>query len=180
MNDKLIFSDGKTLYVTLESKVRNWVKWFLISINICLYSLPILLISITSKTNNPSVKIGAILFSVAIFWILTRPTLWNIFGRESVIITKENLSYYRDFGLYKTTIQNTKIKYGISVFIENELAYEDEPYIVITFCELSLDDEYNEILTTSIKTPEENFEVIKEHLNEIFEISQNNYEFSPN
>lgn len=180
MNDKLIFSDGGTLYITLESKVKLWVKVLLIIINVGLYCLPILLIA-TSDTNEIGKAVfSALLMSTAFFFFVTRPTLWNIFGRECMVITPDNFSYYRDYGLYKTQINNVKIEYGIASHVENELAYEDEPYVVISFYEYLPNEEYREILTTSIKTQEKNYLTIQELLDEIFETPETPYQFSMN
>lgn len=180
MNEELIFSDGKTVYVTLESKIRPWVKWLLIALNLALYSIPILLLVSTPKEEVGKSIFAVFAMSAAFFWFLTRPTLWNIFGRECMVITKDNFSYYRDFGFYKTPVINTKIDYGIAAYIENELAYENEPYVVITFYEYLPNEEYKEILTTSIKTPEKNYETIWKLLEEAFETPINPYQFSAN
>lgn len=180
MNDNLIFSDGNTVYITLESKIRTWVKVLLIVLNIGLYCIPIFLLWLSSETKDGSLVFAALAMSGVLFYYLTRPTLWNVFGRESIIITTENLSYYRDFGFYKSQIRNINIAHGLAAYIENELAYEDEPYIVITFCEYLPDGEYREILTTGIKTQEENYNKIVQLLDELFEIPENIYEFSAN
>lgn len=180
MNDKLIFSDGSTLYITLESEVRQWVKVLLIIVNIGLYCLPVLLIAATDTKEIGKVIFGALAMSTAFFFFVTRPTLWNIFGRECMVITSDNFSYYRDYGLYKTPIKNVKIEYGIASYVENELAYEDEPYVVISFYEYLPNEEYREILTTSIKTPEQNYKAIQELLDEVFETPENPYQFSLN
>lgn len=180
MNDKLIFSDGSTVYITLISKIHTWVKWVLILLNIGLYCLPVLLIASTSEKEIVKSLFGVLAMSVTFYWFVTRPTLWNIFGRECIIITKDNFSYYRDYGIYKTLVKNIEIEYGIAAYIEDELAYEDEPYVVITFCEYLPNEEYNEILTTSIKTPEKDYKTILELLDEIFEAPENPHQFSVN
>lgn len=176
MNDKLIFSDGSTLYITLESKVRTWVKFLLIAVNIGLYCLPILLLLNIQEKAVLAVPI----MSIAFFLMVTKPTLWNLFGRECMVITKENFSYYRDFGLYKTPIKNTVIDHGLMVYPQNELVYEDEPYIIITFCEYLPNGESREILTTSIKTPEKNYKTIQKLLDGIFYKPEDSYQFSLN
>jgi hypothetical protein len=170
MNDKLIFSDGSTLYITLESKVRIWVRILLIMLNVGLFCFPILLLVTTSKEELGKSLFGALGMSTMLFLFVTKPTLWNIFGRECMVITRDNFSYYRDFGFYRTPIKNISIENGLAVFIQNELAYTGEPYIVITFCEYLPNEEYKEILTTTIKTPEKNYKIIQNLLDEIFDI----------
>lgn len=168
MNDKLIFSDGNTLWITLESKVRNWVKILLIVINICLYCVPILLLASSWAKEGPKLIFAAMAMSGMFFYVVTRSTLWNIFGRESIVITSSQFSFYRDFGLYRTPLKTIDLNYGLSAYTQNELTYMDEPYVVITFCELLPNEENRVILTTGIKTPEKNYILIQEHLDEIF------------
>jgi hypothetical protein len=180
MNDKLIFSDGSTLYITLESKVQKWVRGLLIMVNIVLFCIPILLLATASKEEIGKVFFGVLAMSSAFIFFVTIPTLWNIFGRECMVITTDNFSYYRDFGIYKTQVKNIPIANGLAAYIQNELVYADEPYVVITFCEYLPNEEYREILTTSIKTPEKNYKAIQEYLNEIFKLPENPYRFSLN
>ena len=168
MNDKLIFTDGHTLYITLESKIRNWVKWGLIALNLVLYAVPVILLISAEKEEFGRLFFGASAMATAFYFVITRPTLWNVFGRECMIITKDNFSYYRDFGLYKTPVQNIVIERGIAVFYDNVFVFENETYVLIHFFEYLPNEEYREILSTSIKTPEKNYEKIVEYLEELF------------
>ena len=180
MNDQLIFSDGKTLYITLESNIKTWVKVLLILVNVVLYSLPIVLLSFFSADESKEAYLGMIIFAGAIFFFVTRPTLWNIFGRERIVITKYQLSYSRDYGLYKTPVNNVKLEHGLVAYVEDELTYTDDPYVVMSFCEYLPNDDYRLIITTGIKTPEENYKTILKELNEIFEIPEQHIPFSLN
>lgn len=180
MNDQLIFSDGGTLYISLESKIRTWVKVLLILVNVVLYSLPIIILTyVPSKETGSSIFV-VVAMSTVFFFIATRPTIWNIFGRECMVITIDKFSFYRDFGLYKTPVQNIEIECGLTTYAEQVLAYESESYVIITFCENLPNEEHREILTTSIKTPVKNYKIIQNLLNEIFEKPEDSYSYLMN
>ena len=169
MNDKLIFCDGTTLYITLESKIKSWVKWILIVLNILLYAIALFLFSMTFIEKDPSYLFAFLTFSGAVFWFVTRSTLWNIFGRESLVITTENLSFQNDYGWYKTKREVKAIEKGLIVFTNRQFAYEDDPYVSVSFFEILNEDEAKEIYSTGIKTDERNFKLIHDGLNELFD-----------
>ena len=180
MNDELIFSDNDSVFITLVSKVKPWVKWFLISLNILIYGTVITVLASLSEEEVMSAVFPSMMFSAAMFWYVTRPTLWNALGRESIVITRDSLSYYRDFGLFKTNVQNVSIQNGLSAHIEERFTYEDKPYVIITFWEVMEQDELREIVTTAIKTPKVNFKKITDLLDELFKEDESPYEFSVN
>lgn len=178
MNDNLIFCDGQTVYITLESKIKDWVKWFLLVTNIVVYSFLIIVFALFSGDDVSAIILPIVLFFTIIFLSLTRITLWNIYGRECMMISKSNFSFYRDFGLYKTQIQHIPLQYGLAVVNQQALVYDEEAYVIIGFYECKPDKIFHEIMTTSIKTQKSNLATIHALLDELYERPQSTYEYT--
>lgn len=116
----------------------------------------------------------------AVFFVLTRPTLWNVFGKECIIMTTDEFSFYRDYGLYKTQMENKKIRLGILATIEQQMVWNEEPHVIMLFYNQLSEDDFEELMITSIKTPEKNFDLICELIKELFDNYQHPYSHSLN
>jgi hypothetical protein len=177
MNDNLIFFDGNVLYITLESKVKNWVKWLLIFVNIAIYSFILYVFTFMPNKAEGSFILPLLIVYGVIYLTLTRMTLWNIYGRECMMISKDNFSYYRDFGLYRTPLVHKELAQGLAVFDQQVIAYEKETHVIISFYECLPNKQFQEIITTSIKTQVQNLHKIHSLLNEMYDRPKSTYEF---
>lgn len=103
INQYKITNDNVNLYITLEinpSKKRTMFLFFCILLMI---SIPIsLIIGIDAEPQNLIVPVLCISF--IIFYFIIRYFLWNIYGKENIIINNKTITYNRDFGLYQINI----------------------------------------------------------------------------
>ena len=172
MNDQLIFSDGRTVYITLESKVRPVIKWILIGLNIAFYSGILALFVFLPSEELIKAIIPMTLLTGVVFYKLTRSMLWNVFGKERIQITKETFSYQQDFGFYKTALVTGPIEYGITIAPEETLVYQDEKYLTLHFYTYDEHEVPSLMYISGIKTPAKNYKLIIDLLNDLYGVQE--------
>jgi hypothetical protein len=172
MNDQLIFSDGRTIYITLESKVRPVIKWLLIVLNIVYYSGILALFIFLEPADLMKALVPMLVCTGFVFYKLTRSMLWNVFGKERIQITKEVFSYQQDFGFYSTPLVTVPIEYGIATSAEETLVYQNEKYITLHFYNYDEHEIPSLMYISGIKTPAKNYKVIMQLMDELFGVDQ--------
>ena len=172
MNDQLIFSDGRTVYITLESKVRTVIKWILIGLNIVFYSGIIALFVFLPSEDLIKAIIPMSLLTGVVFYKLTRSMLWNVFGKERIQITQETFSYHQDFGFYKMALVSGPIEHGLSIVPEETLVYEDEKYLTLHFYTYDEHEVPSLMYISGIKTPDNNYKLIIDLLNDLYGVQK--------
>lgn len=127
MNNTIeIKSDGINVYATLTVKAKKAGK---ISLTILVFLFLTSLILIISTLDKSDVKeaIFPILILSAIFiFIPVRYLIWNLFGKENIIINTKTINYYYDYGIIRTslkTINHDKLGTG---FLPNRTENEKE------------------------------------------------------
>lgn len=101
INQYKIAKDSINLYVTLEINPSKRRKFFLFFCILLMISVPISLITIIDSEPQDFI-IPIPIISFLIFYFIIRYFLWNIYGKENIIINNKTISYNRDFGLYQT------------------------------------------------------------------------------
>jgi len=102
-----IWTDGVCVYVS--AKVSNPIlgKIALVIADAMILSVAILAIKIRIP--------GLLLFSMLPLFFLAKYTLWNFFGRETLIINTKSFSYQHDYGVIKMAFVTKKIANKIIV-----------------------------------------------------------------
>lgn len=172
MNDQLIFSDGRSIYITLESKVRPFIKWLLIGLNVIFFAGILSLFIFLEPEALIKAIIPMSIFTGFVFYKLTRSMLWNVFGKERMIITKEEFSYQQDFGFYKTALVTIPIEHGIAISAEETLVYRDEKYVTLHFYSYDEHEIPSLMYISGIKTPAKNYKLITALMDEVFGVDQ--------
>ena len=185
INQYKIAKDNINLYVTLEINPSKRRKFFLFFCILLMISIPISLITIIdSEPQNFFVPISIISF--LIFYFIIRYFLWNIYGKENIIINNKTISYNRDFGLYQTkysSIKYSKLDFAIQkIKNENDLDVGD-----LVFIDYLEDSQLPEVIfQTSILIPIKDLKKIQQEIElHLFDIdkdklARNNIVFSQN
>ena len=174
MNKQSIFLDRNGVNVILKSEVKPWVKSVLISLNLLMYSGLILLAIFGSKEAIGGVLIG----SLIMFFTLSRFTLWNVYGEETLIINKKSLSYSKEFKLFQTPLKSIMLNNGIHIEISDTFNVESESSAILYFYTNDDFDVLSEIYRTGIKMEYSSIIYLKHLVDELFDNSEINEEES--
>ena len=160
------------LYITLESEVKKWVRIVLVSANIIIYSL--IIFSVTSVPEN---EVGDFIlpifgFSTIIFLTLTRTTIWNVFGKEYLMINHKSFNYQKSYGIFTTNLKSVRTDFGISLYFEDELSYGDKQLGAINFYKYSEIYVEELIYKTTIKSDIETFNEVNSALENIYKSAE--------
>ncbi len=168
MNKSKIEFNGINLYITLESEVKKWVRIVLVSANIIIFSLIIFGMLSVPENEVADFILPIFGFSVIILLTLTRTTIWNVFGKEYLMINHKSFNYQKSYGILTTNLKSIKTDFGISLYFEDELSYTDKQLGAISFYR------YNEIYVeeliykTTIKSDIETFNKVNSALEDIY------------
>ena len=90
-----------------------------------------LVVGIDTEPQNIIVPISFISF--IIFYFIIRYFLWNIYGKENIIINNKTITYNRDFGLYQTKYTSNhyyKLDFATELVKEdNDLQFGDLVFV---------------------------------------------------
>ncbi len=96
--------------------------------------------------------------------------LWNLFGKENLIINTKSLSYYRDYGVYRTNLKTLKHK-RLATGFEWARTFDNIEYGNLIFEKYNDENDLPEHLyTTSIILNFESIEKINKEISKIYEI----------
>jgi hypothetical protein len=101
LNDLNLDYDGNNVCITIKSKVSLLLRMFLISCNLVLLGMIVLAIVLSM----PAFTLAAVillLFSL-------RYTLWNLYGREKLTISKRLVTYSHSCLFFKTHLHTKRI-----------------------------------------------------------------------
>lgn len=149
-NEFEINSDGINIYLTLFVKSHPIAKILLSIIVLALIALLIYIASTLSIENDPKAALGIVIFGAFIFVVPFRYLLWNLFGKEHLVINTKTLSYNRDYGIFRT---NPKTKYHkrLGLAFEHIRTFENIEYGNLIFNTYNKESDLPELLySTSI------------------------------
>lgn len=101
INQYKLTKDSVNLYLTLEINPSYRRRIFLLFCILFMILIPISLITVVN-TEPQNLIVPASFISFIIFYFIIRYFLWNIYGKENIIINNKTITYNRDFGLYQT------------------------------------------------------------------------------
>jgi len=177
MNDKFIFSDGINVYATFESKVNKLFKSILILLNVFVYSLLLFAITQIPEEKILNYAFPILLLTVLSFLTLTKYTLWNIYGREILIINTKSFSYQHDYGWFNIKMKTIKTERGILFGIDDQLRKGNKEFVTIWFEHFDENDVPKPLYNSSIKIEIDSYQQMSKL---IHELNDSSYDFSLN
>lgn len=170
--------DALNIYVTLKVRATRSAKLLLIAFLLIVMFFLILI----GKVFNIN-EFGKALFFMSIFgavFILfpLKYLIWNIYGKEGLIINKKNITYYYDYGFIQTnvkTIPFNKLGYQIE-YVKDFQEIEIGELIFYNYREI--DDLPQEIYRTTILIDLKEIQMLVENIDELF--YENEFIFSNN
>ncbi len=177
-NFTTVHSDTKNIY--LDSRVKQPLAWkiFLVFFNLAGWTAFFYAMSTLESENVKKAIIPMAFFLTIFIFIIGRFTLWIIYGRESLVISKSSIRHFKSFGLFKTNETVIEINnywmYGFDrVREENNKEFgnlyffdhdeNDEPFLIYStdimvtketadMLDKKLDDLHHTLITEYIKT----------------------------
>lgn len=133
MNDNLVFFDGDTIHINLISEVKKGASSVLIALNVIAYLALIPLGIYLAKEVDPAAPIMTLVLAFLIYISLSRVTLWNLYGRELILISEDTFSYQFDYGWYKTDLKTIAIEEGLFLNREDSFNLEGNDMVNLHF-----------------------------------------------
>ncbi len=170
--------DGINIYSTLKIHASSIGKIVLTIFLLVFLGVLILVVSTIEQEEIASVIIPIVIISAIIIFFPLRYLIWNIYGKEILIINAKSISYYYDYGFFRTnlkTILFTRLGTQIE-FVREYDGMENGRLILYNYREV--DDLPEEIHRTSILI---DLNLLVELDTEISELFENyNFVFSDN
>ncbi|MBL4642981.1 MAG: hypothetical protein JKY44_05260 [Flavobacteriaceae bacterium] len=108
-NEININSDGINVYVIMEIRIHNGLKVVLVGVTITVIVLLVFLLSMLDVKEEPKLIFPMVTIPLLVFYFLVRYTLWNLFGKENLIINTKSISSNFEYGWYKTNLKTILI-----------------------------------------------------------------------
>jgi len=159
-NNPAIISDGVCVYFTANSSnpVLGKVLLLIADSAICI----VLVFSIFENIG------GLILASLLLVLFFGHYTLWNLLGRENLIINTKTISYQHDFGLYKSAYTTKKINKLLEILIVNKLPEKEQNDLQLRFFSYNDADIRVELYTTVFHISSTDAEKLNKMVNNLF------------
>lgn len=127
-----IQSDGINVYVISKVRASNLAKTMLILFNIALIVLYIFFIYEIEKHELKKLLIPAFLLLFVLIFFPFRQLLWNLSGKENIVINAQTITHFYDYGFMKTnrnTIPHQKLTTSYE-FVRN---HDNEEHGILSF-----------------------------------------------
>lgn len=118
-------SDTVCVYIAAKMKNPRWIKFILIILNIIVFLSLLLALFYWIP--------ALLLIAASIEFGLGRYTLWNIYGREILIINDRSFSYEHYYGYFTTPINTQPISKGIHIKTTSTVVENNETYHYLAF-----------------------------------------------
>jgi len=169
-NDFEIKNDGINVYVTFYVNSHPVGKILLTCFVVFLIGLLFYLPFTISDENISDYIFPFLIFGIIIFVFPVRYLLWNLFGKENVIINTKSLSYNRDYGVYRTNLKTLNHK-RLGTGFEWTRTFDNIEYGNLVFEKYSDKNDLPEhIYTTSVVLNFESIEKINKEISKLYEI----------
>lgn len=168
-----IHNDGINVYVTFFVNSHPTGKVLLTIFVILLIGTLIYLPIELPKEEVLHFIFPFLIFGIIVFVFPVRYLLWNLFGKENLIINTKSLSYYRDYGIYRTNLKT--LKHGrLGTGFEWSRTFENIEYGNLVFQKYNDENDLPEHLyTTSVVLNYDNIERIDKEISKLYEIKKN-------
>jgi flagellar basal body-associated protein FliL len=129
-----------------------------LSMKIALYLLNILLIAVIVLFTVGGVGV-IVLFIVAFEILFLRYSIWNLHGTETIVLTKETLSYQQFYGFFKLGIKSFKINKTIRIIPFHENFQAGNKAMKLIFESYDSDDEPVNLYQTALVISRPDYEL---------------------
>lgn len=122
-NDLQCSYDGVCIYITISAKPTILTRIILSLVNIFLLGMIVLFLM-------EDVAIAALAFCAFEFFVF-KYTLWNLFGKEKIIINTRSLSFQLHYGIFTTPSKTTVLNKRILLGPYDEIVQDDQKLLKI-------------------------------------------------
>lgn len=167
-NTVSIVSDGINVYVNASVEINPFLKIFISVIAIIVFGLFILLITHISHTEVKEFIIPVLLMSFLLIYFVARPVMWNLFGKETLIINTKTISYCYDYGLIKTNLKTVKF-HKLGTGYEKVKYFDKVEFGKLNFVDIKQEDNLPyQIHETTVLLPHDKISEIDTQISEVF------------
>lgn len=172
-NTAEITNDGACIYLDSTVKPDATAKVTLMLLNLFSLMLFGVIAYATWKTNTPRGLLFAIYVLLPVIYCMSvgRLTLWNLFGKEYVIINTKSLSFKRHYGILTGKLKVLPYK-GLHYTIKETEKHSGIAYGIINFAQHDLRGQSVNLFTTSITLPVKQLNHLIEQLTFLFTLEQ--------
>ena len=107
-NTVSIESDGINVYVNASVSINPYIKFFIAVLSIIVFVLFLLLITHIPHSEVKGFIEPVLLMCFLLVYFVARPVMWNLFGKETLIINTKTISYCYEYGLIRTNLKTVK------------------------------------------------------------------------
>ncbi|WP_316814705.1 hypothetical protein [Pedobacter nyackensis] len=151
--------DGEKLSMTISVQPS-------IALKISLYVLNILFIAIIILFTIGGV--GVIVMFILVFEILfLRYSIWNLYGAETIMLTRNTLSYQRQYGFLKFAVKTFKINKSIRVIPFHEDFQAGNKSMKLIFESLDEQNEPVNLYQTALVISRQDYETFMKSFNQL-------------
>lgn len=172
-NTAEITNDGACVYLDSSIKPDTIAKVTLVLLNLFSLLLFGVIAYATWKTNTPRVLLFAIYVLLPVIYGMSvgRLTLWNLFGKEYVIINTQSLSFKRNYGILTGKLKVLPYK-GLHYTIKETEQHLGIAYGIINFAQHNQRGHSVNLFTTSITLPIKQLSNLVEQISFLFTLEQ--------
>lgn len=160
--------DTINIYVNLKINSSKIGKFIVAAFLLIIFCVLVFLISTLEKDEVASAIFPIIIITAIIILFPLRYLIWNIYGQEVLIINTKSISYFYDYGIYKTnlkTINYSQLATEIEYVREFELI---EVGRLIFYIYREIDNLPEEIHRTSVLIDTNKLKEIVEDIDNLF------------
>jgi len=95
-------------------------------------------------------------------------TLWNLFGRETITITKNSLHYQHHYGFYKTKVECKRINRALNISLIPVPEKSGQPHYQLIFESYNAQQQPEEIYRSSLPISAADLECLKQNIRLLF------------
>jgi len=95
-------------------------------------------------------------------------TLWNLFGRETITITKNSLNYQQHYGFYQTKLECKQINRALNISLIPVPEKSGQPYYQLIFESYNAQQLPEEIYRSSLPISASDLECLKQNIRLLF------------
>jgi len=95
-------------------------------------------------------------------------TLWNMFGKEMVIINTKSLSFQHTYGFYVTPLETHRINRALNISLVPALQQEGKPRYNLVFESFNDNDLPEELYRTALSVSDEELEHLKRMIRRLY------------
>ena len=179
-NNFEIYNDELNVYVHLtvnSSKIGKIILTFFVSLLVgILFYIPFTI----PEENISEFIFPLLIFGIMVFAFPVRYLLWNLFGKENLIINTKSISYNREYGIFISNLKTLNHNRLATAF-EWSRTFDNIEYGNIIFEKLNDKTDLPEHLyTTSIALTIEDIKIIENEISKLYENKMTDeYNFHP-